>query len=166
MKRSIFVAALLLFFVGCTQQQTDQLTEQQKDQIKSEVKLAGDSLMAKLQRLDPGWSQYYADSPDWAMLNADGSRYDYQTFAKSIPTFYSALIGYKWTASRQDFIVASKDIVICSWIGKDETSMKSGEKITCDPHAYTVLFKKMAGEWKIVYQHDSGTPVMQKGGKK
>ena len=54
MKANIFVAALLLFCLGCTSQQSDQLTQQQKDQIKSEVKAVGDSIIAKWERLDAG----------------------------------------------------------------------------------------------------------------
>jgi ABC-type dipeptide/oligopeptide/nickel transport system ATPase component len=73
---------------------------------------------------------------------------------------------WKWTTSAEDFIFITKDVVIVAWIGKDVTIMKSGDMITYDPHAYTLVFKKMAGEWKIVYSHDSGTPVMQKAGKK
>lgn len=43
----VFVAALpLLFSVGCTARQSEELTQRQKDQIKSEVKTVGDSLMA------------------------------------------------------------------------------------------------------------------------
>jgi hypothetical protein len=48
---------------------------------------------------------------------------------------------------------------------KDETQLKSGDKVTFDPHAYTMVFKKIAGQWKVIYQQDSGTPVIQKAGK-
>jgi len=43
MKVNIFVAALPPFPIGCTSQQSDQLTQQQKDQIMDEVKAAADS---------------------------------------------------------------------------------------------------------------------------
>jgi ketosteroid isomerase-like protein len=50
--------------------------------------------------------------------------------------------------------------------GKDEVIMKSGDRQTCDRHAYTMVFKKIAGQWKVVYSHDSGIVVTQKAGKK
>ncbi len=167
MKRNIFVAALLLFIIGCTPQQSDQLTQQQKDQIKSEIKAVGDSIIARFERLDAvGGFEFYSDSPDWGMVNADGSRWDFQTAKKAQPDWANSVTAWKSTTTRQDFIFLTKDIVICAWDAKDETFMKSGDKITYDPHAYTLVFKKIAGQWKVIYSHDSGIPVTQKTGKK
>lgn len=166
MKANIFVAALLLFGLGSAWPQSSQLTQQQKDQIKSEIKVVCDSITAKIERLDAGWLDYYLDSPDWGMVNADGSRWDYQTTKKFQPDFFDSLTAWKWTTTRQDFIFLTKDIVICAWDGKDETFLKSGDKITIDPHAYTMVFKKIAGQWKVIYSHDSGIPVTQKAGVK
>lgn len=167
MKTYISVAVLLLFLVGCTAQQNDQLTQQQKDQIKSEVKAVGDSIVARVERLDGvDAAKYYADSPEWVMFGADGARWDYKTFMKAQPEFDSTVTSWKWTTTAEDFIVITKDVVIAAWTGKDVTIMKSGDKMTYDPHAYTLVFKKIADQWKIVYGHDSGTLVMQKAGKK
>jgi hypothetical protein len=82
MKTSILVATLLFLCFGCTSQQTEELTQQQKDQIKTEVKAVADSIMARFQRLDSGWFQYYSDSPDWVLFNIDCSRWDYQITKK------------------------------------------------------------------------------------
>jgi hypothetical protein len=166
MKANIYVAALLLFCLGCTLQQGDQLTQQQKDQIKSEIKAVGDSIMARAGRLDATWLDYFSDSPDWGMVNADGSRWDFQTTKKAISDWINSATAYKWTTTRQDFIFLTKDIVICAWDGKDETFMKSGDKITIDPHIYTMIFKNIADQWKVIYSHDSGIPLTQKAGKK
>jgi len=148
-------------------QRSDQLTQQQKDQIKKEVAAVGDGIIAKWVGLDPeGGLQYYSDSPDWGMVNADGSRWDFQTFKKFWMDSVESVTAIKWTTTRQDFTFVTKDIVICAWDGKDETTLKSGDKITYDPHAYTMIFKKIAGQWKAVYSHDSGIGVTQKAAKK
>ena len=52
MKAQMFFAALLLFSLECASQQSDQLTQQEKDQIKSEVKAVGDDLISKWMALD------------------------------------------------------------------------------------------------------------------
>jgi len=178
------IAALLFFILGCTSQKSDQLTQQQKDQIKKEILVVCDSISVRLQRLDAGWLDYYIDSPDWAMLNADGTRWDYQTTRKVQPDFFNSVISCKWTMTNQKFIFLTKDIVICSIDSKDETILKSpdkikadsnlnglfandettmkGDRITYDPHAYTLIFKKSDGQWKVIYSHDSGFPVVQK----
>jgi hypothetical protein len=190
MKKLCFIAmiaTLLLCIFGCTTKKSDQLTQQQKDQIKKEILVVCDSISVRLQRLDAGWFDYYIDSPDWAMLNADGTRWDYQTTRKVQPDFFNSVISCKWTMINQKFIFLTKDIVICSIDSKDETILKSpdkikadsnlnglyandestmkGDRITYDPHAYTLIFKKSDGQWKVIYSHDSGFPVVQKAEK-
>lgn len=183
------IATLLFCIFGCTSQQNDQLTPQQKEQIKKEISAVGDSIMSRIERLDVRWLDYYMDSPDWGMVNADGTRWDYQTTKKVQPDFFNSVISWKWTTTHQDFIFLTKDIVICAWDGKDETMLKSGDKIiadsalnnlyaknentlmsgdkiTYDPHAYTLVFKKVAGQWRVIYSHDSGIPITQKTEKK
>ena len=53
MKVNIFGAALLLFCLGCTTQDSNQLSPQEKDQIRNEVKAVADSIWAKWEELDP-----------------------------------------------------------------------------------------------------------------
>jgi ketosteroid isomerase-like protein len=166
-KYMIFCAILLLICFGCATKESGQLTQEQKDQIKSEAKAVEDSLIERFEKLDAeGILQYYADTPEWRVVYADGARYDYQTFKKGIVDFCNAAASWKWTTIRRDFIVITKDIILCPLDGKDETVMKSGDRITYDPRAYTVIFKKITGQWKVIYQQDSGIPVTQKAAKK
>lgn len=65
-----------------------------------------------------------------------------------------------------DAIVLSKDFAITSLIGKLEIVLKSGDKMTVDPQFYSDVYKRVAGQWKIVYEHTSGIPVTEKAGKK
>jgi hypothetical protein len=163
MKTNIFITILLLSIFGCNQKQSNQLTQQEKDQIKKEVKAVGDSIIAKWTGLDgAGCFHYYSDSPDWVLFRADGLRQDYQVTKKAFLDFPNYTASIKSTTIHQDFIIITKDIVICAWEGKDVTILKSGDKITIDPHPYTLVFKKVAGEWKVIYSHDSGIPVIQK----
>ena len=164
MKANIFVATLLLFCLACTSQQGNQLTEQQKDQIKNQVKLVADSIIIKAESGGSAWLQYYLDTPEMTFLNADGSRWDFQTAKKA--SLDTSFVSWKWTSTRQEFPFITADLVVCAWEGKDESTMRSGDKITFDPHAYTMIFKKIAGQWKVVYSHDSGIPVSHKPGKK
>jgi hypothetical protein len=189
MKTNIIIATLLICIFGCTPKQNEQLTQQQKDQISKEIKVVLDSIFVRLEKLDVKWLDYYADSPDWSMLNADGSRWDYQTTKNAQPDFFNSVISYKWTTTHETLVFLTKDMVICSLDGKDETilksndkliankplnslfgkddtSMKLGDKIIYDPHAYTLVFKKIAGQWKVIYSHDSGIQVTQKADKK
>ena len=164
MKANIFVAALFVSFFGCTSQQSDQLTQQQKDQIKKEVKVPLDSIFAKWGGLDvEGALQYY--SPELVVVG-DSSLMDYQVSKKGWMDFATSAATAKWTVVRLEFIVLTKDLVISAWVGKMELLLKSGDKTTIDPLGYTDVFKKVGGQWKVIYEHASGIPVTEKAGKK
>jgi hypothetical protein len=158
---------LILFCLGCNSQDSGQLSPQQKEQITNEVEAVADSIWAKWEELNPeGALTYYSDSPDWVSFNSVGSRYDFQTYKKLATDFKNSAATYKWTTIRRNFILVTKDIVICNWVGKEETLWKSGDKTIFDPHTYTLIFKKISGKWKLDYSHDSGIAMTQKSGKK
>jgi ketosteroid isomerase-like protein len=165
MKRNIFVAGLLLFIIGCTSQQSDQLTQQQKDQIKSEVKVVFDSLMAAWQRLD-GEAGLACYSPD-VIAVGDSSIIGYQAYKKKwledLPKFVTMV---KWTSIKGQVTVLSKDLVLSTGFGKLEMSIKTGDKVIIDPQIYTNICKKFGNQWKIIYEHQSGIPMIQKATKK
>jgi hypothetical protein len=167
MKANIVFTAVLLLLIGCTPQQSDQLTMQQKDQIKHEVKVVCDSIWANVVRLEAeATMQYIVDSPEFVSYNPDGSRSDFQAYKKAWLDFVSSAPSIKLTPAREDFYVLAKDAVVYAWFGKSEISLKSGDKMTYDPDAETFVFNKVGDKWKIVYSHESATIVTQKAGKK
>ena len=164
MKTTVVAATLLLFGAGCTSRQSEELTQQQTDQIKSEVKAVGDTIMARFERLDgTGAFQLYANTPHWVMFNTDGSQWDYETTRKAMNDSTSVAARYQYTTLRQDFMVVDRDLVICAWVLKDEVINKSGDTIVYSQHPYTLVFRRIAGQWKVVWSHDSGVPVILKG---
>ena len=164
MKANFFVAVPLLFCLGCTSQQSEQLAQQEKDQIKGEAKVAVDSIFAKWGRLDvEGALQYY--SPELLVVG-DSSLVNYQVSKKEWMDFASSAATARWTPVHWEFIVLTKDLVISAWMGKVELLLKSGDKMTVDPQGYTDVCKKVGGQWKVIYEHASGIPVTQKAEKK
>lgn len=163
MRATIVAATLVLFGAGCTSRQGEELTQQQTDQIRSEVKAASDTLMARFERLDgPGAFQLYANTPQWVMFNMDGSQWDYETTRKAMHDSISKAASYHHTTLRRDFMVVNRDVVLCAWVLKDEVINKSGDTIAYSQHPFTLVFRRMAGQWKVVWSHDSGVPVILK----
>lgn len=164
MKAKILIAVALLFCFGCTSQESKQLSQQEKDQIKTEVKAVLDNIFAKAEKLDPeGALQYY--SPELVQVS-DGALNDYQAIKKAWIEMNDSAASWKWTTVRWDFNVLTKDLVISTWVGKMEYVAKSGDKMTIDPMAYTDICKKIDGQWKVIYEQPSGNAVIQKAGKK
>ena len=122
MKVCFFIATLLLFFAGCTAQQSDQLTPQQIDQIKSEVKAIGDSSLASWERLDgEGITRYYSDSPEWANYDADGSNLDFQTFKKAVLDFGN--IASSYNSPQRVLCCLSSSRLSCRFLMDEEVTL-------------------------------------------
>ena len=168
MKPSIFcVAVFLLFSLGCTSQGSDQLTQQETDQIRNEVKSAVDSMLAKHERLDiEGALQCFWNSPQLVVYNPDCSRSDFQAIKSSAANFSNIVAAIKLPIVREEFSVLTRDVVVCTVVGRTEVYLKSGYRIAYDPYADTFVFKKISGEWKIAYRHQSATIMTEKPRKK
>jgi ketosteroid isomerase-like protein len=165
MKANIFVATLLLFILGgCTSKQNDQLTLQQIEQIKSEVKAAGEPLMSSWAKLDADKALQCYSPEMFACM--DTLLINYQTYAKGWQGYTQSASSIKLTPIKEDNIVLTKDYVISTWVGKVEIEQKSGDKITYNPIRYTDIWKKADGQWKIIFEQSSGTPVIQVAEKK
>lgn len=163
MRANIFAVALFHFCLGCTSQPSDELTPQQKDQVKNDVKVAVDSIIARWARRDvEGCLQYY--SPDLAVVD-DSLRHGYEEYKKLWIDYNKSLAAVKVTTIREDYIVCGRELVISTWVCRDENYLKSGDKMTIPVHAYTLVFRRNDGKWRVIYSHDSGIPVAEKAGK-
>jgi hypothetical protein len=164
MKTNIFIATLMLFIFGCTMHQTEQLTQQQNDQIKNEIKAISDSIFEKAERLDTNViSQYY--SPHLVVVR-DTLLFDYQAWKKGWTDFMNYTSTFKWTPVHWECIIIAKDLAISSLVGKMEYIMKSRDKTTIDPIGWAHIWKKVDGQWKIIYENYSGIHVTEKADKK
>ncbi|HTY38207.1 MAG TPA: DUF3804 family protein [Bacteroidota bacterium] len=156
MKSKIFTIVLLLSFGACTQKQSDQLSQQQKDQIRTELRTVVDSMIATSLKLDADAGlQFYWDSPEFLAINPDGSQCDFQALKKMGIEGVKTIASMTLSTSHADISVYAKDLALCTWIGKGEVVLKSGDKMTYDPDALTLLFRKIDGKWKIAYSHES-----------
>jgi len=162
MKLTAFVALLLVVCGGCSPQQSEQLTQQQIDQIKNEVKVVVDSITLGTDvnvRM-----QYYWDSPEFLAFNLDGSQADRETVRRSHEWLDDSVVAIKLSL-HDEYPVVTKDLVISVWHGTEELGLKSGDKVEYQPRVQTFVFRKLEGKWKIVYSHESGTFTREKSNK-
>ena len=160
MRANLVAATLLLLSVGCTAKKSEELTQQQKDQVKNEVKASLDSLVARWAGINAeGAMQYFA--PDVA-IEGDSSRGSYEGYRQSWIDFNKTAATIRVTRFREDYLVLAKDLAISTWVGKNENILKSGDTLTFGLLSYTDVWKKVAAQWKVVYQTQSGTPVIHK----
>jgi ketosteroid isomerase-like protein len=163
MKTTIFIGSMLLLILSCTSQKEKPMSQQEKDQIRNEVMTVTDKHMMTIVNKDlDGLMNFCQESPEWITLNADGTSWDYKTARQAFVSILDSTASFKWTRIRQEFIIISRDLVISALFSKEENIMKSGDKISYDSHAYTMVFRKISDQWKLIYSHDSGIPVIEK----
>jgi len=163
MKTTIFIGSMLLLILSCTTQKEKPMSQQEKDQIRNELMKVTDNFMTTIINKDlDGLMNFCQESPEWITLNADGTSWDYKTARQAFVSIFDSTASFKWTRIRQEFNIISREVVITALFSKEETIMKSGDRITYDSHAYTIVFRKISDQWKMIYSHDSGIPVIEK----
>jgi len=164
MKATFMLAAMLLVYNGCSDHQDSQLTQQQKDQIKNEIKAVGDSVLTRWQRLDvEGALKCY--SPEMFAVG-DSGIVDYQGYKTLWLTMPNAIGAVKWTTLQSQFVVLGKDDAMSAISGKLEMTTKSGLNLVVNPKLFTNLYKKVGDSWLITFEHGSGVTALQNPGKK
>lgn len=139
------------------------MSQQEKDKIRNEVITVTDNFMTTIVNKNlEGLMNFSQESPEWITLNADGTSWDYKTARQALVSILDSTASFKWTRIRQEFNIISRDLVITALFSKEENIMKSGDKIFFNSHAYTMIFRKISDQWKLVYSHDSGIPVIEK----
>lgn len=161
MKNSYFTTitmVVLILIWGFAPKKSDQLNQKQKDQIKIEITEVFDSIMVRFEKLDTeaAMRDY---SPNFVAYGVDGNKYSLQKVKEQYIQLFKSATSYKWTTYSLDFVVITKDIVVITVDGKNETIWKSGGKLILDPSHYTFAFEKINGQWKLSYHHFSGTLV-------
>jgi hypothetical protein len=155
---------LLLFIFGCSNQQSGLLAQQQNDQIKKEIKALSDSIFVRANKLDTDViSKYY--SPHLVVVR-DTLLFDYKAWKKAWADFMTYASVVNWTPYKWECVIIAKDLAISSFIGKFDYIMKSGDKTTIDPIGWAYVWKKIDGQWKVIYENYSGIHVIQKANQK
>jgi len=91
-------------------------------------------------------------------INPDGSVNDYQGISAGLTKAFRYVKLLKYSKAKEEFKVLSPTLVLCTWTGTVEIELKSGQRMTNYPHVASLLFSKINGSWKIVYEHASEAP--------
>jgi len=156
---TLFISSL--FLVSC-QNESSEMTSQEKETAKKEISDIGKSIVQSVEQLDiESAIKPYSDSPDFLIINPDGSYQDYAGFKNANTEAFKQLTSMKQTNIKEEFRFLSKTQVLYTWFGKNEIELKTGEKIKNESYIGTMLFNKINNEWRIVYAHESASPAMQ-----
>ena len=168
MKKANYLTTAILFILvilsGCknatnttsTNPQMTEISSDEKESTKKEISGRIDEIIKGVKELNVDVAlKPYSSDPSFRIVNTDASVTDYQTMKNGQTEVFRTVKSISFTTIKEDFQFLSKDLVICTWTGRNEFELKTGEKMKIDPYAGSMLFSKKNNEWKIIYAHES-----------
>ncbi|RJP66595.1 MAG: hypothetical protein C4539_11185 [Ignavibacteriales bacterium] len=162
MKKNLFIILVLFFFSGWTNQKASQINLQEQETAKKEIREVVNVIFRSLEKMDiEALSQSYSDSTNYILIATDGTIADYQVAKNHHAIWFKSLSSLKITPIKDEFRFLADNIVVCSWQGKFEMSLKTGKKLKIDKFGITFIFTRIDNQWKVIYQHSSALPPVQ-----
>ena len=133
-----------------------------RQQIEDELSTTFDELIAGCEALDLERAfSIFADTPDFLMMGTDGSLCDHRTYLKNNIDYMMTCTSFKLTTFRREIRIISREVAILSWAYRAEAGLKTGERDIIENAGASFVFRKVAGEWKVVYYHESSVPPVR-----
>ena len=155
MRRFVLAAFALTVLAAC-QPATTELTEEQKAEIAAEVALRLDQLWDELRQPDyDRLNTFFHQEPDVLGLSngtfIEGSAAMDRLYRPVIAQWADQVL----TVSATRTLVLSPDIVYTLRVGTDSITMRSGEATPTRPWAFSAVWMRSNGEWKVHSSHGS-----------
>jgi len=161
----IFLGAIILLSLSSCKNQTSEFewTKDKKEIAKKEISIVIDGIIENALKVNVQSAiKPYLNSPDFTIVNPDGTTDKYEDFKNKAIESFSQLKEYSQTTINQEYRFLNKDIVLYTWIGKAKMELKTGENMVFNSYVGTMLFKKLNNKWRIVYAQETASPVIMK----
>ncbi len=158
MKKNLFIFLSFLFLFGCVKQESTQMTPQEQETAKKEIKDVVNLITQGLEKLDDEAAfKPYLNTPDFILFTVYGTMVDYQRAKTEHASWFSTLWSIKVTTLKEEFRFLPDNTVIYPWLGKFEMTLKTGEQLVVD-FGVTMIFRKINNNWIVVYQQTAQVP--------
>jgi len=165
MKTNLLITLVLFFFFGCAKQPA-QMSPQEQETAKKEIRQIFDLQIAACEKPDlDALFQAMWNSPDFIAIMADGKTFDYQGAKNSTADFFKAFPSAKFTTVKDEFRFLSNDLVLYAWNGTCDMTLTTGAHSKIDSYAVTYVFRKIDNQWKIIFSHESASPAVEERAK-
>lgn len=162
MKTILFITLALFFLQGNAIQEPVQMTPQEQENAKKEIREAVKVIFQNLEKMDAeALFHSYSNSSDFMFFTTDGSVVGLQEARNHHAAWFKSLSALKITTITDEFRFLPGNTVICGWQGKFEMTTGSGQQLKIDKFGITFIFSKTNNDWKVIHQHSSALPPVQ-----
>lgn len=162
MKTSITSTLILVALIGFAAGSVfaDPLSAKQEAAIQQEVTRAYAEFVLACERVDlAGALRAYPGTPDFHHAVMDGAIAEFPRFREILADFLASCTAQKAFTKRQEVYVTGPDTALLVWSGALEIIWKNRPVQRLEPYSVTFLFRRIGGEWKIVFQHESSSQL-------
>ena len=137
----------------------DTLAPADKNRIEEEISEIINTLIQGCVTLDMDMAfGMFSDDPDFIMMGTDGSQVDHATYVNNNITYLTDCSAFELTTFNGETRVLDENTAIYSWAYQAKATLKSGDIDMVDNAGATFVFRKVDGEWKVVYYHEATVP--------
>ena len=159
MKTNLSYILIMFLLLGCAKQEQTQMTPQEQETAKKEIKDIVNVIFQGLEKLDAEAAfQPYLNAPDFILFTVYGTMVDYQAAKNEHSSWFKVFSAIKVTTIKEEFRFLPDNIVIYPWLGKFEMKLKTGQQLAVN-FGVTMIFGKIDNRWTIIYQHTSQVPL-------
>jgi hypothetical protein len=159
MKTNLLTVPLIFMFLGCAPHLTAQMTSQEQETVKKEIREAVGTIFKNLQNMDAeSLYKSYVESPDFIQITTAGEIADFQTAKNEHANWFMTLSSLKVTRVSEAFRFLPGNTIIYYWFGKFEMTSKGGMQLIMDKFGTTFIFSKKDNQWKVIFQQASSLP--------
>ena len=179
MKKNKILSSIILFssvlLFSCRSNENRNTADTQKTELSaSEKEVAKKEISGQINEIINGVKELnaeaalkpYSNDPDFKIVSPDASVTDFTKMMKVQTESFNSVKSMSFTTVNEDFRFLSKDLIMCTWTGKNEFELKTGEKMKIEPYVGSMLFSKKDNEWKIIYAHESSAQPVKVESKK
>ncbi len=100
----------------------------------------------------------FSHTPDFRMMNTDGSLSDFETFFKNDADYLGHCARFALTTYANRVSVIDSDTAVLAWSYKAEATLETGERAIVDNAGASFVFVRKDGAWTVAYYHQSSVP--------
>ena len=160
--KKILIFMTVITFVSCTSKEPKQMTAEELDLAKKEIKNICDQLFSAVNKLDmDAFFKDFSNSPEFLFIGTDGKSYDFQSYVDMSKEFVKPLSESSFILNKSDFRVLSNDLMLYINSGTWDLAFPTGDHIKFDTYTINCLFKKIENQWKIIFLQESASPAVE-----
>ena len=159
--RTLTSGAILAVAVSMTGAERKEvpLPEAKQAQIRAEVLQAVKIAFTASEQMDvEAFRSFGHKSPEFLFATPDGTSYGFEELMAMGKEMSAEWTGQKFITQKESVIVLAPDAALYFWQGRNDVIKKDGVVLRADPYCCTYLYRKIKGQWKFYYGHESGLP--------